>query len=423
MAKKAINRKIREYLLQNPHLLNQNYNDTAAKFNVTREVVRHICRFIRNDQNITTDSVTILPSTNNSKFDNKGDKAEYTFNTDKQIRSLEDLIKACDIDLLSWEVERYVCNKWEVGARDASGEVKVTPLFQVKVWLKNRSEAKDFSNRFEEFLKEYKPAKIFKPKVDKNKKLSDALLVINKQDEHLNKYDMHGDNDFQYRFSNVYDKVNIILNQAKLSNNLDKILYVVGSDEFNSEYNKATTKGTPQENIHTFHNGFQLICDYEISMIEQLLEFSNDIEVMYVQGNHDEYVGWHMIHWLMAHFRNESRVKFDIDPTPTKYMKYDNTALMFNHGDAVKPAKLAARFPMGFKEHWSSCDNYIIITGDKHHEHSLDFNGILFYQIPALSTAKSQWDLKNEHTSSKAELTAFLIEKKKGRTNIFKQPL
>jgi len=51
-----------------------------------------------------------------------------------RIKTLEDLIKACDIDLNVWEVERHVINKWEVGAKGNVG-LHVEPLFQVKAWL------------------------------------------------------------------------------------------------------------------------------------------------------------------------------------------------------------------------------------------------------------------------------------------------
>jgi len=69
-----------------------------------------------------------------------------------RILSLEDLLKACDVDLEEWEVDRYVVNKWEVGRKQTekdlvwengvvngyttdTGKMHVEPLFQVKAWL------------------------------------------------------------------------------------------------------------------------------------------------------------------------------------------------------------------------------------------------------------------------------------------------
>jgi hypothetical protein len=51
----------------------------------------------------------------------------------------------------------------------------------------------------------------------------------------------------------------------------------------------------------------------------------------------------------------------------------------------------------------------------------MDFHGITFFQLPALSKAKSFWDDKQGHTCTKAELVAFLIDETDGVTGILKQ--
>jgi hypothetical protein len=249
----------------------------------------------------------------------------------------------------------------------------------------------------------------------------DACLIINKQDSHLNKLDIGGDNDISERFGDFIQRVEIILNQASLSNNLTDIKYIIGSDEFNSEFTNTTTKGTPQQNILSYHSAFQAICEHEVSVINLLLQRGEHVEVIFVAGNHDEFVGWHLASWLQTYFRNEDRVVFDISPRYRKYVSYGYSAMMFNHGDALKPAKLAHLFPMEYKNDWSSHEHFYIFTGDKHHEMSLDFNGIKFYQLPAFSTAKSGWDDKNGYTVTRGEVTGFLLDYDDGMTNIFKQ--
>lgn len=70
----------------------------------------------------------------------------------RRIRTLEDLIAAAHIDTKLWTIERYVVNKWEVGAKcaerkltyesgrvtgtiDDPGHLTIEPLWQVKAWL------------------------------------------------------------------------------------------------------------------------------------------------------------------------------------------------------------------------------------------------------------------------------------------------
>jgi hypothetical protein len=339
---------------------------------------------------------------------------EIILNSPEEIKSLDDLIEKCKIDTTKWDIAKYVQNYWGNSEQ---------PHWQVKAWLSKKTNEQLFQDSFIEFLSSYSPISgdIMSPKI--NPKKSSAALVINKQDAHYNKLDVDGDNSLDERFARMAYRVETILNQAFLSNNLDKIIYIVGSDEFNSEFTGMTTKGTPQQNITGYHDSFQAICNHEVLMISLLLQYSESVDVIYVAGNHDEFVGWHMISWLKTYFRNTDRLKFDCSPKYRKYVSYGVSAMMFNHGDAIKPAKLASIFPMEYKDAWSNHEVYYIFTGDKHHEVSLDFNGIKFYQIPAFSNAKSGWDEKNGYTCSRGEVTAFLIDHSDGMTNIFKQYL
>ena len=53
-----------------------------------------------------------------------------------RIRTLEELIQVCEIDLDTWEIERHVINKWEVGVKHkVTSQVIVSPLYQVKAWM------------------------------------------------------------------------------------------------------------------------------------------------------------------------------------------------------------------------------------------------------------------------------------------------
>ena len=339
---------------------------------------------------------------------------EIIFNSAEEIRSLDELIAKCKIDTDKWEITKYVQNYW--------GNSK-TPHWQVKAWMAKKSTEQLFQDSFVEFLKEYQPKCSEVKFREQNPDKPLACLIINKQDSHLNKFDIDGNNDINKRFSNILNKVETIVNQASLSNYMESVIYIIGSDEFNSEFTGTTTKGTPQQNILTYHDSFEKICNHEIEMITMLLENVDDVQVIYVAGNHDEFVGWHMINWLNAYFKSNLRVTFDCSPKYRKYISYGETAMMFNHGDAMKPAKLAGIFPIEYKQEWSNHNNFYIFTGDKHHEISIDFGGIKFYQIPAFSNAKSSWDEKNGYTGVRAEVTGFLIDFEQGMTNIFKQYL
>jgi len=358
----------------------------------------------------------------------------------------EELIEEMDERIREINIEKgtlksSVVSNFEPKSHEELAELHKVDLSKYKIssyWTKQRGERftssllctliksedpKEFQGLFTEFLKSYKAPKIETKVRAKYPSKPNGCLVINKQDEHINKQDIEGNNDMEARMQNVLAKISVILEQSSLANNLQTIKYIVGSDEFNAEWTGMTVKFTPQSNIGSYQESFKAVCDYEVRVITTLLQYSDDVEVVYLAGNHDEYIGWHLINWLKTYFREATNLSFDESSRYRKYIKYSNTAMMFNHGDVIKPEKLASLFPMEYKDEWSSCDNYFIFTGDKHHLLAKDFNGIQFYQIPSLSKATSLWDDKGGYTCSKAELTAFLVEQDNGMTNIYKQPL
>jgi hypothetical protein len=80
----------------------------------------------------------------------------YVSYVSPDVRTLDDLIAACEIDTAEWHIYKWVANKWPVGAKLAkrdltwehgqitrgqisdTGTLTVAPLFQVKAWMVRR---------------------------------------------------------------------------------------------------------------------------------------------------------------------------------------------------------------------------------------------------------------------------------------------
>lgn len=379
--------KIKDYLLKNPEFLTGGYKEVAERFGVTYDSVNGIAKRLREKQKLEVSQISEL---NNQKVETP--------------EGFKGILKGGK----TWQVHD---GSWRESLR-----FEIDQIEQHKI----------FKDEFEKFLVSYKPEFTIGVYVDFHGeelfKKHPGCLILNKQDAHLNKFDIHGNNDIDKRFESIEKAVNLIVGKSISINNIDEIIYVIGSDQFNSEWTGMTTKGTPQQNILSYQESFKKICDHELKIFE-VLKSIGKLKVIYVPGNHDEFIGFHLINWLKAVCRNEKNISFDDTTAYRKYLNYGTSTIMFNHGDAIKPAKLANLFPIENKVNWSKADNYYIFTGDKHHEMSLDFNGIKFYQLPALSNSKSLWDDKNGYTASKAELTAFIIQKDKGMSTILKEIL
>lgn len=408
------------YLDKGAGYLSDLFNCTKKTIYTAREQARD---FFHNQKvnelhNIISEQEDLI----NRKFNAKGEcDIEGVIN--KRVKTLDDLIEVCQIDTKAWDIVSWECNKWEVGAKNKDKELVVKPLFQVKAKLAPHKESKKFQDAFINFLNNYKPAPIkistYIPSIKKEK----ALLVIPKQDAHFNRRDVKGRNNIQYRFDLIKDTTISIVEEASYNHTLDKITYIVGSDQFNSEWTNMTTGGTPQENILTYQEAFRRICDHEISIIENLRSHSSNVEILFVPGNHDEYAGWHLIQWLSCYYRNTPGVTVNegIDDITRRYERFGNTAVMYDHGAVCDGKELAQIFPVEFRKEWGNCDHFYIFAGDKHHEKSLDIKGIKYYRVPALTPTKSKWEAKRHITPG--EMQAFLIKEDNGLTNMYSRLL
>ena len=56
-----------------------------------------------------------------------------------RIVTADDLLNVYNISLDDWEIEKQVVNTWEIGAKGPDDKIVTTPLFQVKLWLKNKN--------------------------------------------------------------------------------------------------------------------------------------------------------------------------------------------------------------------------------------------------------------------------------------------
>lgn len=272
------------------------------------------------------------------------------------------------------------------------------------------SQTLDVSTDFLDKLDELKPLSAFPTIKSRIEGKPNVALLIPKQDAHFNKYDIDGKNDINERFKAFTRSLLSQLEKVSATSNIEKIFYIVGSDEFNSEWNGTTTKGTPQQNILTYEQGFEAISEFNIAITRLLKAYSAEVEVILLNGNHDHNVSWHLAHLLSRLFSNTPNITVNSELVNTKIITYGKNLIALNHGDATKPKDLASKLPILAKDKWSSHDNYFIITGDKHTELAQDFNGIMAYRVPQLSSSKSAWDDKNNYITSKPEMLTFVFQ-------------
>jgi len=255
-------------------------------------------------------------------FSSTGDTAEVSKVTDKRIKTLKDLIKVCEIDLSEWLIERWVCNKWEVGIKN-DDEVIVKPLFQVKAWLKRNIPAITMRDIKDEFIKSVSKHS-FKYPVVKYTKSEPNAMEINIFDLHYGKLTWHEETgeDFDIHiaeetFNKTIDKM---LPYAKMFN-IERIIFPVGNDFFNVD-NKGntTTGGTPQDEDNrwkkTFNKGWKLL----VRNIDKCSAVA-PVDVIVVAGNHDEERMFYLGEVLLGWYKSNPNVTINNSAKNRKFYK------------------------------------------------------------------------------------------------------
>lgn len=158
----------------------------------------------------------------------------------------------------------------------------------------------------------------------------------------------------------------------------DKVIITFGSDLLHVDNLKNTTANqTRLQDVDVI----KMIDDakkfYE-RLVTKALQHSNDVEVIYIKGNHDETTSGLLIHWLDARF---PQVKVDTSIEEVKVRSWEHVFLAFTHGDkGGKRAKniLATKHPIK----WAASKVREFHKGHIHHEKTIDEHGITERHLP-----------------------------------------
>ena len=348
----------------------------------------------------------------------------------ERIITEQQLLDIYSISLDDWEVEKKVINTWEVGAKDDKGNIVTTPLFQVKVWLKSRKPVMEMEQIRQDFIDELKKIspkvepKKYEPAIDK----APNMLQINIFDLHFGKLAWKEETGASYNIEIAAelfnDAIDTFIEDTK-EFHIDKILFPVGNDFFNSDhaypYN-STTKGTSQTESNvwkeTFTKGRQLL----VENIKKLSKIA-PVDVIIVLSNHDMERGYYLGDSLEAYFHNDSNVNINNGPTTRKYYKYHNILLGFVHGDKESINNLPLIMCQEQAVNWGLTKYREFHLGHIHHSKSTIYNpirelqGVMIRHMPSLS-ASDAWHVESGYIGSKRSAEAYLWSQDKGLKSI-----
>jgi hypothetical protein len=339
-----------------------------------------------------------------------------------RIHTLEELIEYCKIDLNAWEVERFVCNKWEMAAKlgdKDSPHVHVQPLFQIKAFLKKNKAAiakRDLAKEFREEVAKFKPS--FKPTPKPSDCDSENLLEISIMDHHFGaliwgKETGGADYDLTIADKCWKSAVTNLINRTRAFRP-KSVALLVGNDQQNADNRAGTTEaGTPQHNDGRYQKVARASRMATVWAVYECLKIAEEVSVIVIPGNHDPLSSWHLGEYLGAWFKDEKRVKIDNSPNRRKYFEFGANMLLFTHGDKGKledyDKTMAAEQPaMWGRTQWREAH-----TGDKHHRRLIETKGATVRILPSLRPPCA-WSAENHFVGAIRAAEAYVWNKKEG---------
>ena len=337
-----------------------------------------------------------------------------------RISTLEELVEHCKIDLKTWQVERFVCNKWEVGAKDANGKIVVEPLFQVKAFLR-RNRVVDFARAQVEELR--REAQSFSPRWPSIKKAphfakSGNVAEYSITDHHFGALiwgQETGGPDYDNKIAQAgFESALGNLIRRTRDHKPERAMLILGNDQQNADNRAGTTeRGTPQNMDSRYQKIFDISKRASLWAVDTLLGEFGAVDVVIVSGNHDPVAAWHLGDTLSSWYRLCKAVTIDNSPRSRKYYEHGVNMLMFTHGNTGKLTEYGTTMAAEQPAMWGRTKWREAHTGDKHHRELLELKGASVRILPSLRPSCA-WTSDNHYVGSLRAAEAYVWNKSEG---------
>lgn len=344
----------------------------------------------------------------------------------REIKTPEELLKHCEIDMEVWEEDRVTINHWPVGGKAHQGQndqghwrrqkLWKMQLIQIKITLKRKSDERRALQDLLDDIKKERKIHVPVKKAPKSRKKKKLALEIAIMDPHmgLECYTPEADQPWttdlceQFYLFSVHD----LIQQALQVGEFSKIFWVLGNDFCHTDnvWN-TTTSGTPQPEGVSAHRAFHRAKALAISAAEKMLEYA-PVSAFQIPGNHDRFTSYMLGHVLDAYFHAHPDFTIDASASPFKKFRFGASLVGMEHGHSISTIRLAALMANEWRWDWAETHYHEWHMGDQHRKGSskpcaFEEQGVSVEFLPSI-VAPNEWHRLKSFNMQKRAAVGFV---------------
>lgn len=312
------------------------------------------------------------------------DDTGHLFSRSTRIRTVEELLDRAKVDREVWEVDRFVVNQYEMGAKlGKKGDETLArlPLYQVKAWLRRKRGVGSEEVRaalladLREHAPVYPPFRPVALPADADRHLLELCIF----DPHFGKLawreETGEDYDLKIASRRFRWAVETLLHRAR-GYEVERIVFPVGNDAIHADnLANTTTRGTRQDVDSRWFKMFRTARLVYQQAIDRCAEIA-PVDVVVVPGNHDQQSALALGEVLDAQYHRTDRVTVLGGPRLRKYYEYGSNMILYTHGSEEKPASLPILMATEEPEMWARTRFREAHTGHQHRRKETQFVGV-----------------------------------------------
>lgn len=370
----------------------QSYRQVAAAYGVAPATVHTLVRRLRRRQAPDTGCVT---------QERAGDALTVESRSSASVRTLDQLLDACEVDRDLWAVERWIANKWEVGSKLPTGGVAVTPLYQIKAWLKRQAGVAEARAIVADAIADMAAhAPRYRRPVYPTRGSDGHLLEVCLMDLHAGMYawgEETGGGDFDSDIAHDLARraVAALIERAR-GFPIERVLLPLGNDLAHADRTQDGAGGTTRKGTVVDIDGrrarvLRLVRMIAVETIDALRQIA-PVDVIMIAGNHDEETILALAEIVSAWYRNDAAVTIDGSPRVRKYYRYGTTLLGFAHGHNGRVTDLPILMATEAPDDWAATTWREVHLGHLHRkgEAVQEHSGVRVRVMPSLA-ANDAW--------------------------------